>query len=288
MAKTEKTGTEVAEVKGANLAVAMDFMADDAGAGFDGAGQEAYAIPFLQVLQKMSKKVDEDAPEYIQGAKAGMFYNNVTQKLYDGKKGVLIVPCGYKFSYIQWGGNRGGFKGEFAPEHVIALEKEKKVVNQDGKLFILDEDGAFDKDTSDYFLDTRSHFVIILDEDTGEFGTAIVSAASSQIKASKMLMTSLQQKKVRHPTSGKMITPPTFGNLVRLTTVGKSNEKGSWSGLSFTLEGLISDPHLYAAAKEFNSLVASGEAKADYSKADAESAGGNGAATDTPREAEGF
>ncbi|WGN90697.1 hypothetical protein [Burkholderia phage vB_BglM_WTB] len=276
----------VVEVKNGAL-VAADFMMEDFGAGFEGAGQDAYAIPFIQILQKMSPKVDEDAAEYIPGAKAGMFYNTVTQKLYDGKKGLLIIPCGFKQSFILWGGNRGGFKGEVAPEVVAGLEKEKKVINSDGRVFVLDENGAFDKDTSDYYLDTRSHFVIVLDEESGEYGTAIVSAASSQIKASKMLMTSLQQKKIKNPRTGAMQTPAAFANLVRMTTVGKSNEKGNWSGLSFALEGLVTDPALYAAAKELNGLVASGEAKADYAKADADSAGA-AAAGDTPKEAEGF
>ena len=98
-------------------------------------------------------------------------------------------------------------------------------------------------------------------------------------------MTSLQQKKVQ--TSKGMMTPPTFANLVKMTTVGKSNEKGSWSGASFELIGLVTDPHLYQVAKEFYKTVISGEAKADYAKADAQTAHADNA-VGTPTEAEGF
>ena len=31
-----------------------------------------------------------------------MIINTVTKKLYDGDKGILCVPCYYKFEYVEW------------------------------------------------------------------------------------------------------------------------------------------------------------------------------------------
>jgi hypothetical protein len=287
MAKAEKT-TEVAVIEKKSLAVAMDFMDEsDFGGGFEGADKDSYAIPFLQVLQKMSPLVDEDKPQYIKGAKAGMFYNTVTQKLYDGKEGIKIIPCAFKRAFIQWGARDagGGFKGEFTPEAIEAmLESNPELIQSDeGRLFKPLADGKIDPKKSDYYADTRSHFVLIVDEEAGEVGQAILSITGTLTKASRMLMTSLQQKKVDTPR-GKQ-TPPTFANLVTATTFGMSNDKGSWSGIRFELEDLVKDPSIYAEAKAFYKAIVSGEAKADYSKSEGAP---SGEVSDVPTTAEGF
>lgn len=282
--KKSETATEettAVALAAENTAVALSTLgaleADDFidGAGFEGADRDSFAIPFIQILQKMSPKVDEDNAEYIPGAKAGMLYNTVTGQLYDGKEGFVVVPCAYKRSFIQWGGREsaeGGYKGEFTVEEFEAMQAdETKVVVVDGRPYKPDADGKVNEKKSDYYADTRSHYVIVVDSKTGEFGSAILSLASSQIKASKKLLTSLQQKKVDVPGRG-LRTPPTYANLVRVTTVGKSNEKGAWSGVEFSLIGLVQDKNVYEAARDFYKIVISGEAKADYSKADAASA----------------
>src|SRR5579864_7705555 len=126
------TSSEVAERP--NTAVAADFMdAEDfagVGAGFEGADKDSFAIPFIQILQKMSPMVDEDDPKHLDGAKAGMLYNTVTQKLTDGKTGLLIIPCYYKRTYIRWGGREGegGFKGEITPKEFDKLVASGVVV----------------------------------------------------------------------------------------------------------------------------------------------------------------
>lgn len=278
--------TELAKVASSAVAVVPDFMdAADFGGGFEGTDKDSYAIPFLQILQKMSPLVDEDNPKYVQGAKAGMIYNTVTQKLYDGKEGLVIVPCAYKRSFIQWGNRQegdGGFKGEFTPEQIDAMIDAKEIAVIDGKLWKPSEDGKVNEKKNDYYADTRSHFVLVIDAN-GDVGTAILSLSASQTKASKMFMTSLQQKKVDTPQGKK--TPPTFANLVKLTTIAQANEKGTWSGVRFDLNGLVTDRNVYQAAKEFYQAIVAGDVKADYSKT---SDAGNGDVSNKPADAEGF
>ena len=285
-AKDESTKTDVAVVvQGAMTAPA--FISDeDFGGGFEGADKDSFAIPFLQILQKMSPMVDEDNAAHVEGAKAGMFYNTVTQKLYDGKAGLVLVPCFYRRSFIQWGGREaaeGGFKGEFTPEQVNDMVAKGDFVAVDGKLLKPLADGSTHDKKSDYLADTRSHYVLIVDEATGEIGQAILSLSSTQTKASKMLMTALQQKKVDTPR-GKQ-TPPTFANLVKATTFGASNDKGSWSAIRFDLEGLVTDPELFAAAKAFYKAIVAGEVSVDHNKSGNEATGN---VADAPKAAEDF
>lgn len=295
--ENQKASTEVAVVNRSSLAVAApEFLsAEDMGVGFEGAGQDAYAIPFLQVLQKMSPICDEDNPKYVKGAKSGMIYNTVTGKLYDVKEStdpdststpLVIVQAAYKHSFIRWGsrdGDQGGFKGEITPEEMDAVIARGEVENIDGKLFVKNADGTVDVKKSDYYADTRSHFVVAIDTETGEAMNAILSLASTQIKSSKMLMTSLQNKKVK--IGDRIGTPATYANRVLLTTSVQSNDKGTWSTAKFALDGLVTDPEIFAQAKAFHKAISSGAAKADYTKTVDTGEGSVGGA---PKQADGF
>jgi hypothetical protein len=280
----EETSTALATVQsGAMTAPSFIDESDFAGGGFEGTDKDSFAIPFLQILQKMSPLVDEDSPKHIEGAKAGMLFNTVTQKLYDGKAGLTIIPCAYRRSYIQWAGRdaEGGFKGEFTPEQIQEMQNRGQIIVSEGKLLKPLDDGTVNEKKSDYFADTRSHFILIVEE-SGETTQAILALSASQTKASKMLMTSLQQKKVDTP-KGKM-TPPTFANRVKISTVGMSNEKGNWSGVRFDLDGLVTDAHVFAEAKAFYKAIAAGEVKVDHSKSDQQ----NASVGDAPSAADEF
>lgn len=284
MTATKKTEVALSE-ENKSLSMVPDFMDEgDFGGGFEGADNSAYAIPFLQILQKMSPVVDKDDAKYIEGAQAGMLFNSVTQQLFDGKEGTTIIPCSYKRSFIQWGGREGaekGFKGEFTPEQIEEMTAKGEIVASEGKLFKPEKDGSFHEKKSDRYEDTRLHFVLV-DDGSGNFTQAMLSLSASQIKASKMLMTALQQKKIDTPRG--RATPPTFANLVKVTTVGMKNDQGTWSGLRMDLDGLVTDKLLYEDAKAFYKAVVSGAVNVDHSKSEQSEQ----AASDKPVDAQDF
>lgn len=264
MAKKDEAGTKPEETKqhSTELAV-MDFSADS-GAGMEGAGQDAFAIPFLSVLQKGSPTADESLPTYVEGHKAGQLFENVSGAVFDGKKGVLIVPCAFRRVFVRWAPRDagGGFKGELTPETVTEMRERGQVKDVEGRLLIPLEDGTLHDKKCDRLADTRNHYVLMVDEATGAWREALLSLTSTQIKKSKMLMSMLAGVKL-NGASG-MYTPPTFANMVRVTTLGESNDKGSWFGVKFELAGHVKSPAIYAAAKAFNATVAKGLVAAKY------------------------
>jgi hypothetical protein len=275
---------------GGALTVAPDFMdAEDFGlAGFEGAGAESYSIPFLQILQKMSPIVDEDSPNHIEGAKAGMFYNSVTKEMYDGKEGIRLIPCAFKRTFIEWaprGSEGSGFKGEYTPEEYDAMVERKEVSVLNGKAYRPMENGRVDEKKSNYIVDTRVHYVLLIDPKTGATSMAVLSLSSTMVKASRSLMTLLRNKVVE-TAQGKR-TPPTFANIVRAKTISKTNAKGSWSAIEFELDGMVQDPRDYAEAKKFYKAVNGGQVKADHTKADYTNQDTGGVADDAS-EAENF
>lgn len=251
---------EVAKKDDTDLMVGIDIAAD-AGGGMEGTDKESFAIPFLRVIQKTSPQVDEADPLYIEKAKAGMLINTVTNALYDGKKGITFLPCFFQRRFLQWaprGAEGSSFKGELLPEDVAVKRDEGEITEIEGQLFMGNDPNKCDK-----VQDTRTHFGIVVE---GESVCQVAFPLSStQIKKSKQLMSILSEAKVKTKTG--LVTPPTWMNAIKLTTVLESNDKGSWYGVRFEAGGFINDPSLYAIGKAFHESIAAGEAKANFAAA---------------------
>lgn len=245
------------------LSTNLSFEADS-GAGMEGTDKDSFAIPFLAVIQKMSPQVDEADPKFIEEARPGMITNTVTDELFDGKEGVTFLPCAFQRRFLHWAarGQGGGFKGELSPEDATALMEDGAVENYNGRLYFLEEDGSFQEDKSDYLADTRNHFGILVNEATGQMTQVLLSLGSTQIKKSKQLMTLLNGVKIKG--SQGMVTPPTWMNRVRITSVPESNEKGSWHGVRVELDGLIDSQDLYDAGRALHEIIATGKATVNY------------------------
>jgi len=243
-----KKENEVAAKQNTAVALAGAFE-EDAGSGFENADSTAYAIPFLSILQSMSPQCKKSDGAYIKGAEEGMFYNSVSQEIFDGAAGVTVIPCYFKRSFIKWAprDSGGGFKGEVMPsDPIVAAAK----ADADGKLY--DPEGNL-------LADTRTHYVLVVDKDGG-YQPAVISLSSSQIKKSRNWMSKMNGIKMQR-ADGSHYTPAMFSHQYRITTVPESNDKGSWFGLKVETLGAVESPELYQAAKAFRDAVSSGEVK---------------------------
>lgn len=237
--------TEVA-LKQANAVALQNQQLEDAGAGFEEAGASAYAIPFLQILQSGSPQCKKSDGAYIKGAEEGMFFNTVTQEVYDGDKGIVVIPCHYTNRFVEWKAREsgGGFVAEHLPSDAPATTKDDKGRDVTGH--------------GTNIVDTRNHYVLICAED-GTLSPALIAMASTQMKKSKQWMSQMQGYKIKTPTG--FVAAPMMSRKYRLTTVPESNDKGSWFGFKVALVGLVEDGAEYNAAVEFRNAVRSGAAR---------------------------
>lgn len=229
--------------------VSMQDMEADAGGGFEQASARDYAIPFIQILQKGSPPIDPDHPKHkeIPGAKIGSLFNTVTEEVVDGDKGLLVIPCHFKPSFIEWADRDAG--GGFVAEHSVAEGEKLKATTS------VDDKGRDVLPSGNYLVDTATHYVLVVREN-GTYYPAAISMASTQRKKSKKWISNMQDQKVQRPDN-TMFTAPMWAHTWLLKSIGESNAKGTWRGWDISKHGDVS-PELYAAGRDFRKAVVSG------------------------------
>ena len=239
---------QVAEKKSAPLPANM--FEEDAAKGLGKIGQEDLALPFLKILGQLSPEVNKRDGKYVEGAEPGMIFNSVSGDLYDGVKGIDVIPCFYKLEYIEWK-DRGDGPG--APVAIYdsssdIMSKTKPDANYKDRL-----------PNGNYIEKTASHFVII----TGDSpSTALISMKSTQLKISRKWNSMMSGIKLKGQNG--LFTPASFSHIYRLKTTQMSNDKGTWFGWEVSKVGPITDQQLYQQAKSFSESISKGAVKAKH------------------------
>lgn len=242
---TKKKTKVVVKKKEIALVPVTDFQADS-GKGFETADRNAYAIPFLTILQDLSPQVKKSSPEYINGAEAGMLYNSVTEKFYDGEEGILIIPVFYHRNFIEWTPRSSG--GGFVAIHSTEPEGAKWT-----------EDNNYCLSNGNELTDTRNHYIIMVEE----LKPALICMSRTQLKKSKKWMSQLQALKFEG-TNKKLFTPPMFANVFKISTIIERKDNFQWFG--FKLER-VRDVTIkeYTVSKGFLDAVKEQKTVTDYS-----------------------
>ena len=239
---------QVAEKKTAGLP--SNIFEDDAAKGLGAIGQEDLALPFLKILGQLSPEVNKRDGKYVEGAEPGMIYNSVSGDLYDGVKGIDVIPCFYKLEYIEWK-DRGDGPG--APVQIYdsssdIMSKTTPDANYKDRL-----------PNGNYIEKTASHFVIVAGDSPS---TALISMKSTQLKISRKWNSMMMGLKMQGKNG--LFTPPTYSHIYNLKTVQMSNDKGTWFGWDVSKVGPVEQKDLYDMAKNFATSVGKGEIQAKH------------------------
>ena len=243
---------QVAEKKTAGLPTNM--FEDDAAKGLGKIGQEDLALPFLKILGQLSPEVNKRDGKYVEGAEPGMIFNSVSGELYDGVKGIDVIPCFYKLEYIEWK-DRG--EGLGAPVAIYdsssdIMSKTKPDANYKDRL-----------PNGNYIEKTASHFVIVSGDSPS---TALISMKSTQLKISRKWNSMMSGIKMKGANG--MFTPASFSHVYRLKTTQMSNDKGTWFGWEVSKVGPVTDQSLYTQAKAFSENISKGAVKAKHGESE--------------------
>ena len=239
---------QVAEKKSAGLP--SNMFEDDAAKGLGAIGQEDLALPFLKILGQLSPEVNKRDGKYVEGAEPGMIFNSVSGDLYDGVKGIDVIPCFYKLEYIEWK-DRG--EGPGAPVAIYdsssdIMSKTKPDANYKDRL-----------PNGNYIEKTASHFVIVSGDSPS---TALISMKSTQLKISRKWNSMMSGIKMKGANG--MFTPASFSHIYKLKTTQMQNDKGTWFGWEVNKVGPVTDKGLYDQARSFSESISKGSVKAKH------------------------
>ena len=226
---------QVTEKKSAGLPANM--FEDDAAKGLGAIGQEDLALPFLKILGQLSPEVNKRDGKYVEGAEPGMIYNSVSGELYDGVKGIDVIPCFYKLEYIEWKDRGEGLGAPIAiyDSSSDIMSKTTPDANYKDRL-----------PNGNYIEKTASHFVIVSGDSPS---TALISMKSTQLKISRKWNSMMSGIKMKGANG--MFTPASFSHIYKLKTTQMSNDKGTWFGWEVSKVGPVTDKGLYDQAKGF-------------------------------------
>jgi len=247
----------------------MDDIFETAGEGatFDSSEMQ---IPFIRIIQNTSPHINKKQPEYIEGASMGDIYNTVTSQHWDGEKGINVVPCYQTTKYLEFTprDQGGGFKGEISPTDPVLQRTERQ-----GSSEILPNKNEVVRSDQTYCL--------VVDED-GSWQPAVIDMKSSQLKVGRRWKTMIAMQKVKHPKTGKMVTPAVFATVWKLNTTEESNDKGSWNNYAVERVGLVESKDLLQEAMTFRKAIAAGDVKAvPDPEHENKAVGGQGSSPDT-------
>jgi hypothetical protein len=235
----------------------------DAGKGFEEASRDAYAIPFLSILQDLSPQTKKKMAGYIEGAVPGQIYESVSQSL---RESVRVIPCHFSQVFIEWvpRAKGGGFVGIYDP--IVGAQKAKTGVRDSGALLL---------PNGNELHDTRQHFCLQLNED-GSTNPCLIALKSSGIKVSRRWMSQMQSAVIE--VKGRIISPPMFAWSYKLGAEEEANDKGSWYQWTIGDRERVTDIALYTRARSFGQTMAQGKVKVNYEEmmTEADRAGGQG------------
>lgn len=280
-------------VKEDKLPIEADFLDEltaDADEYAESMSQDDMSIPFLLMLQALSPACTEGKPEYNEKAKPGRLYNTVDAQVFDVKNRPLtVIPVYYKPCFLEWVPRSSG-DGGFAGEHTVEEGLRAITMRNDKGEDIIQPDSPVGT-PGNQLSATHTHFLYVIDEDTGLGEPVVASLASTQIKHSKKFNALVNKTKV----PGTQKTAPRFFGVYEVTSIleTKGSDK-TWHSWVFSPKRILDEARtkdegrdiynrvyitdlpngreLYAEIKAFVKGLEAGEHKVDYDKAATQSA----------------
>ena len=156
-------------------------------------------VTIFKSLGQLSPECNKRDAKHVEGAEPGMIINTVTNEIYDGVKGIDVVPVHYKRQHIEWQ-DRGESQG--APVKIYEAGDDLPSTTRD----------KFNKDrlaNGNYLENTASHFVVVLGDNPT---TALISMKATQLKVSRKWNSMMMGLKMQGKNG--MFTPPNIAIFI--------------------------------------------------------------------------
>ena len=252
--------SNVAKKKPAEIVgIDQSIFENDSGLGNSEIDQAVLGIPFLKT------NLAQPILDANVGSVKGDMYNTVTGEIYNGKLGVLVIPCHFQRRFIHWSALGDEQKAPVAIyDKASDCPKTDRIKKDQGdnKDYLLDGSGH-------YIEETHQHYVLVCKED-GTMDAVMIAMKSTSLKKSRQWNMLIQTRR-KQRADGSSFQPPRFLYLYRLKTIMESNSKASYAVWDAKLEKELSNINAYNEAKAFAMSIEKGavEVKHEQEKEDA-------------------
>ena len=226
-----------------------------AGAGLETVTVDDLPQPRLKILQTGSPEIAGTKDKKpVEGAKAGLIYNNTTESCYP-EDGIDVIVCGYEKTWVEW--QERGTGGPGAPINVFTpTNKPTDSVRGD--------DGKFRLPSGNYIEETANFYMLVLNQ--GPTPEAVVmSLSKSGLGPARNWAYSLKNEFIQNPKTKKLFLAPSYYRIYKLSTFFTGNTKGNWWALKFEKEDFLNDEKVFDTAAAFSEQVRAGKVSVDYS-----------------------
>lgn len=244
MTKTEVAKKTVAGAVALAEGMNLEELEADAGIGTQ-MGVADVALPYVYILQTNSPQCNKAHSEYIKGAEAGMFMNNVTSELFEGEQqGLIVVPCAYERKLVEWVDREkgGGWVADYPPDHKI---KNDVTMDQNNKPRLPNGNMLFE---------TAYQYCLFYNPTTEVWGQCCIAMKSTGLKKNRMWNNAIVEATI--PGTNKKA--PRFLFPYQLRTVVETKGDNAWFNYDIERLPQTVTPEVYAAAKRFHELVSAG------------------------------
>ena len=239
--------SNVAKKKPAEVVgIDQSIFENDSGLGNSEIDQAVLGIPFLKT------NLAQPILDANVGSVKGDMYNTVTGEIYNGKLGVLVIPCHFQRRFIHWSALGDEQKAPVAIyDKASDCPKTDRIKKDQGdnKDYLLDGSGH-------YIEETHQHYVLVCKED-GTMDAVMIAMKSTSLKKSRQWNMLIQTRR-KQRADGSSFQPPRFLYLYRLKTIMESNAKASYAVWDAKLEKELSNINAYNEAKAFAMSIEKG------------------------------
>ena len=244
VAEPEEVGTDV--VPAGNGLVTTNFDVDFS-EDSEAQDESEVKIPFLKVLQKESKEVEDQQPK---GCKAGDLYNSATGEFFDGKEGVHLLTVHRHHGFVEWkpikeGGGKQGVH-ELNSELVNRCKESQdfgKYKNPDDVEMVLalaqKEGKVPNLEACNDITETFTVWAVMVKPD-GSLERVVLSLTSTKIKAWRDWIRRALNTKVNNKK------PFFFQHQIRFSTWTDNNDFGDFTNVKIV--PLINDNYIDSLA----------------------------------------
>jgi len=176
-------------------------------------------------------------------------FDKSRQVLYDGEKGVDVIPCFYDQKIFEWGKDRSGLKGV----HPLGSPLLKQCTPSDRGVPTLGNGNSM--------VETAQYYCLLLGDRIVPIVIGMYSTALKKSRSWNSLIKNLEIVRADNTT----FNPPMYSHIYHLTTEIERKDDNSWYNWNIEIKSIIEDKTLYEGARSIYHMAIKGniEVQAD-------------------------